>query len=96
VSRLSCVLFLPNAEKCLYWWGCGLCSKPGLSRETFAVFMEPCWDERMDIPAQRAAAEAQTQHAAKSLPKGVPPISSRWQEGIDFGEFTSRTLKAYH
>lgn len=71
-------------------------SAPGVSRETFAVFMEPCWHEPMTIPNERRPEDAQTQLAARSLPPGVPPLASRWQVGMDFGQFTDKTLNAYH
>jgi len=69
---------------------------PGISRETFAVFMEPMWDEPMAMPEGVSPEEAQSQSASKTLPKGVPPLSSRWEESMTFGEFTKSTLKAYY
>jgi hypothetical protein len=30
------------------------------------------------------------------LPKRVPPLASRWENGISFGEFTLRTIEKYH
>jgi len=69
---------------------------PGFTRETFAVFMEPNWDGDMDVPAGRSAEEAQTQAAAASLPTGVPPLGKRWETGMDFGQFTDKTLKEYY
>ena len=68
----------------------------GVSRETFAVFMEPEWSEPMDIPSEKTAADAQNVMAAANLPKGVPPLGSRWEEGQDFSDFTAKTLQAYH
>jgi len=69
---------------------------PGVTRETFAVFMEPNWDGDMAVPAGRTVEEAQNQAAAASLPKEVPPLGSRWKEGMDFGEFTDATLNSYY
>eukprot|EP00943_MAST-04B_sp_MAST-4B-sp1_P009261 g9261.t1 len=71
----------------------------GISRTAFAVFMEPNMDELMVSPNNTIA---QTNEAAKSLPKGVPPLKNRW--GTDrcpfttcsFGEFTHATLDEYH
>jgi len=67
----------------------------GISRETFAVFMEPLWDEPMDIPAGLTAEDALRGTSRQYLPRGVPPLGKRWQTGIDFGDFTKRTLKEY-
>ena len=43
----------------------------GISRTAFAVFMEPNMDEVMSSPLDSSI--AQTNEAAQSLPKGVPP-----------------------
>jgi isopenicillin N synthase-like dioxygenase len=69
---------------------------PGVTRETFAVFMEPNWDGDMDVPDGRTGAEAQTQKAAAALPVGVPPLGKRWAEGMDFGEFTEATFSEFY
>lgn len=69
---------------------------PGISRETFAVFMEPMWDEPMRVPDGVSPEEAQTQSAAAALPKGVPPLSRRWDQKMSFGQFTKSTLKEYY
>ena len=72
----------------------------GISRTAFAVFMEPNMDEVMSSPLDSSI--AQTNEAAQSLPKGVPPLKKRW--GTDrcpfttcsFGDFTHATLNEYH
>jgi isopenicillin N synthase-like dioxygenase len=69
---------------------------PGVSRETFAVFMEPMWDEPMRVPDGVSPEEAQSQSAAAALPQGVPPLSRRWSQKMSFGEFTKSTLKEYY
>lgn len=75
---------------------------PHVSRESFAVFMEPMWTEPMSCPAGLDASNAQSQSAAANLPPGVPPLSSRWHyrgEGAvaqTFGEFSDETLKSYY
>ena len=69
---------------------------PGISRETFAVFMEPMWDEPMNIPEGVTVEQAQSQEAAHALPRGVPPLSRRWDQSQTFGEFTESTLKEYY
>ena len=72
-------------------------SDPSVSRETFAVFMEPNWDEMMDIPAGMNLERAQGKEALKHLPPGVPPLSKRWHgNDQDFGSFTEATIKAYY
>ena len=68
----------------------------GVTRETFAVFMEPDWCEPMDLPAGMEPGAAQSQSSAANLPKGVPPIGMRWREGMDFSDFTNETLKHYY
>jgi hypothetical protein len=67
-----------------------------ISRETFAVFMEPMWDYPMKVPGGINPLAAQSQAAAKNLPPGVPPIAIRWNNDMLFGEFTDSTLAAYH
>lgn len=69
---------------------------PGVSRQTYAVFMEPMWDYPMDVPEGVDPAAAQTATAAENLPRGVPRLGTRWEAGIDFGEFTSRTHQSYY
>lgn len=67
-----------------------------MTRETYAVFMEPNWDEKMTCPEGIDPSQAQTQSAAENLPRGVPPLKSRWNAQQDFGEFTAATLSAYY
>jgi len=68
----------------------------GISRESMAVFMEPMWDERMDIPKGASAENVTRGSAAKYLPPGVPFLAKRWNENLDFGQFTEITLKSYY
>jgi hypothetical protein len=69
----------------------------GVTRETFAVFMEPDWAEPMTVPEGLDPAGAQSQSSAANLPKGVPPLATRWQNvGMDFSAFTNETLKHYY
>lgn len=68
----------------------------GVTRETFAVFMEPMWYCQMSAPRGCNPLDAQTQEASRNLPKGVPSISSRWTPSQDFGEFTMKSLGAYY
>jgi hypothetical protein len=71
-------------------------SVAGVSRSTFAVFMEPGWDEPMSCPEGVAPEEAQSQAAAATLPTGVPSLSSRWSPSMTFSDFTNSTLSAYY
>jgi len=66
-----------------------------ISRETFAVFMEPEMFEPMSVPSSADAANI-TGGTTAFLPKGVPSLASRWKAEQDFGTFTNATLAAYH
>ena len=75
----------------------------GISRETFAVFMEPMWMEPMCIPEGMDPKQAQSQSAAANLPPGVPPLSKRWIYEVEpskpaptFGEFAELTMQTYY
>eukprot|EP01041_Mallomonas_annulata_P009710 gene9710-20189_t len=72
----------------------------GVSRESFAVFMEPMWFATMTTPEGLPLDAVQSPAAVATLPRGVPPLSSRWQSQsqppMDFAAFTDATLKAYH
>lgn len=72
-------------------------SMPGISRETFAVFMEPMWFEAMNAPKGVSPEQAQSQSAAANLPKGVAPLSRRYTRAdMTFGDFTDATLNSYY
>jgi hypothetical protein len=70
--------------------------QPGVSRETFAVFMEPNWYEPMRIPEGRDISQTQSQSATENLPKGVPALATRYHPSQTFGDFTAATLAAYY
>jgi len=67
----------------------------GVSRETFAVFMEPGWDEPMTVPDGIDPSRALIGSSEKFLPKGIPPLEKRWNSKMDFGRFTVSSLDAY-
>lgn len=68
----------------------------GITRVTMAVFMEPTAGHTMDIP-EGISVETFTDFFKKqSLPPGVPKLTDRWDNGIDFSEFSSRTINAYY
>ena len=71
-------------------------SMEGITRETFGVFMEPMWDCLMSVPQGIDPTQAQSHEAAKNLPHGVSPISSRWFVDQDFGAFTKKSLEIYY
>uniref|UniRef100_A0A7R9VC43 Isopenicillin N synthase-like Fe(2+) 2OG dioxygenase domain-containing protein n=1 Tax=Chlamydomonas euryale TaxID=1486919 RepID=A0A7R9VC43_9CHLO len=53
---------------------------PAVSRNTFAVFMQPCVTEKMYCPAGTAAAAC----------------IGRWKPGLTFGEFAEATVRQYY
>ena len=71
-------------------------SDGNICRDTFAVFMEPNWTEPMDVPDGVTVEDAQSQLAASALPRGVPPLSSRWKAEQTFGDFSEVTLASYY
>jgi len=68
----------------------------GISRETFAVFMEPMFGEKMDIPKGSSTENVIKGSSTQFLPPGVPLLGTRWNENMDFGSFTDMTLKSYY
>jgi isopenicillin N synthase-like dioxygenase len=66
----------------------------GVSRETFAVFMEPMMFEPMDIP--QGATEHNVTRGSAHLPEGVPHLATRWNQQQDFAKFSEETLKSYY
>jgi len=68
----------------------------GVSRETYAVFMEPLWDEQMDVPAGTSPEDVRRGTTKLLIPKGVPTLDKRWEPNISFGEFSARSLAEYY
>eukprot|EP01117_Protostelium_nocturnum_P020393 TRINITY_DN9148_c0_g1_i1.p1 TRINITY_DN9148_c0_g1~~TRINITY_DN9148_c0_g1_i1.p1 ORF type:complete len:372 (+),score=125.40 TRINITY_DN9148_c0_g1_i1:66-1181(+) len=68
----------------------------GISRETFAVFMEPEWGEPMNAPEGVDHSNITAGSSSKHLPKGVPMLGTRWTGDLDFSQFTNNTLSAYY
>jgi hypothetical protein len=66
-----------------------------VSRETFAMFMEPEWPEPMDPPAGIDYKSTIQAANVAEVPKGVPLLARRWRAGQDFGVFTKVTLEQY-
>ena len=77
-------------------------SAAGVSRETFAVFMEPEWLYPMTVPDGLDPAATQSTAAASLLPAGVRPLHARWGTPgcpfttCNFGDFTRMTFEANH
>ena len=71
-------------------------SNTNVSRETFAVFMEPEYHGDMSIPTGRTVDDTQKRETEKHLPKNVRVLRSRWRENMNFGEFSHATFKAFH
>ena len=69
---------------------------PSLSRQTFAVFMEPEPHFPMSLPSGVAVERLLSAKALVNLPPAVPRMERRWQGDDDFGQFTTKTLTAYH
>jgi len=70
-------------------------SSEGISRETFAVFMEPRWDYPLDAPNGVSEVDVYL-NGEDSMPKGIPKLSTRWKTGMDFGGFSKVTLEGYY
>ena len=68
----------------------------GISRDTFAVFMEPEFDGDMTLPRGKTGEDVQSSEAVGHLPKTVKTLMSRWREGMDFGEFSDATFSAFY
>ena len=70
-------------------------SKPstsGISRNTFALFMEPNSNVVLNAPKG-----VDTKNVYKKYPTDqVPLIGERWKDGYSFGEFENRTFAEYY
>lgn len=71
-------------------------NKSIISRESFAVFMEPEYHGDMDIPKGRTLEDTQCQDSEVHLPKNVRTLRSRWKPDMNFGEFSDATFAAFH
>jgi isopenicillin N synthase-like dioxygenase len=65
----------------------------GLTRETFALFMQPNRDDPLEFPEGGASTADDSQAPAALL--GVVPLEQRWKPGQTFGEFHEATLSAF-
>ena len=71
-------------------------SVPGVSRATYAVFMEPEWGEPMTVPEGADKDRVLRGARGELLPPGVPALHGRWEDTMDFSQFTSKTLESYY
>lgn len=68
----------------------------GVSRSTFAVFMEPDAWYPMTTPAGANVSDIYRGARGELLPKGVPPLEGRWAPQDDFGGFSQKTFESYY
>ncbi len=65
-----------------------------VTRESFAVFMEPEYFGVMDLPDGKTVHDVQDTSIV--LPSSVRTLSSRWKPGMNFGEFSDATFRAFY
>jgi len=57
----------------------------------------PSWyNAQHSDPVRTCPLQATRGSGAQHLPKGVPPLATRWNETQDFGSFTTSTLSSYY
>ena len=64
----------------------------GISRNTFAVFMNPNYDEIMSTPNGKSSENVYK----PSVMKEVPGLDARWKEGVTFETFEANTFAQYY
>ncbi|KAA0150160.1 hypothetical protein FNF29_05401 [Cafeteria roenbergensis] len=69
---------------------------PGIGRAQLAVFMEPEWDGKMELPSGISHEDVMRDAKGRVLPKGVPSLAGRFEVGDTFGTFSDKTLKEYY
>ena len=65
----------------------------GITRESFALFLEPEFDDILQIPPGRSLDDCQD--AKAPLPSSVVPLKRRWNPGMSFGDFHRATVSAF-
>lgn len=68
-------------------------SRPGITRESFALFLEPEFDDPLEIPPNKTLEDCQD--TTIPLPAAVKPLKQRWQDGHTFGMFHRATVSAF-
>ena len=66
---------------------------PGVTRQSFAVFLEPEFESPLEIPAGKTVDDCQASTA--QLPPSVRPLRERWRPGQTFGDFHTVTVSAF-
>jgi isopenicillin N synthase-like dioxygenase len=70
---------------------------PGITREAFAVFLEPEFDYPMSIPKGRTVEDCcPPDNTEANRVLKLNSIKSRWKEGMCFGEFNNITIQTFH
>jgi isopenicillin N synthase-like dioxygenase len=64
-----------------------------ITREAFAVFLEPEFDAPLAIPEGKTVQDCQAEHA--NLPASILPVQTRWKSGQTFGDFHVATVTAF-
>ena len=68
-----------------------------VSRESFAVFMEPEYHGNMNLPDGKILSDVQDEKkACTHFPKSVKILSSRFKPGMNFGQFHEATINSFH
>ncbi len=68
----------------------------GVSRSTFAVFMEPDAVYPMTTPEGADVSRIHKGMRNELMPEGVKPLLGRWSDKDDFGQFSDKTLNSYY
>lgn len=66
----------------------------GVTRESFALFLEPEFDDLLQVPPGKTIDDCQDP-AATPLPSSVIPLKNRWKPGQSFGDFHRSTVSAF-
>jgi len=66
---------------------------PGVTRQSFAVFLEPEFESPLEIPSGKTLEDCQS--STVQLPPTVRPLKDRWQPGQTFGDFHTVTVSAF-
>ena len=66
----------------------------GVSRESFALFLEPEFHDPLKIPPNKTIEDCMGPSEA-SLPPSMTPLSARWKPGQTFGDFHVTTVTAF-
>lgn len=66
---------------------------PGVTRQSFAVFLEPEFEAPLQIPKGKTLENCQA--STVQLPPTVLPLKERWQPGQTFGDFHTVTVTAF-